>query len=85
MSDWQPIDTAPKDGTSVVLAMYVGQSLQWLTLGSWTTTADWYAKTRMENREKVTGWHGSGGNPLRAPTHWTPLPLPPMAQGVQQP
>ena len=61
--NWQPIETAPKDGTDVILwdpALDVG-----VTIGSWSDykkSGDWW----MEG-EQVTGF----------PSHWMPLPEPP--------
>lgn len=68
MSEWQPIETAPKEGR-MVLAKYVGHhdhptTLWWLTLGQWS----W----------KYGNWN-DGIEPcgLADPTHWMPLPEPP--------
>jgi hypothetical protein len=63
---WQPIETAPKDGTRIVLAKYVGHpdhisSLWWMTLGFWSS--------RWQN------WNdGIEPSGLADPTHWMPLP-----------
>lgn len=62
MSDWQPIEAAPKDGTWVLLyaeeprALIVGP----VAVGS-STGGDWY---------------DSHGYTIR-PTHWQPAPDPP--------
>ena len=62
MSDWQPIETAPRDGTSVLLirakAMDGGRLGHRIGIGSW----------------KQGQWKGDC---TRAPTHWMPLPEPP--------
>lgn len=62
MSDWQDIDSAPRDGTDVLL--WDGQAVE---LGHWLDwddgTGDWV------DRELL---------PLRpTPTDWQPLPPPP--------
>lgn len=69
---WQPIETAPKDGT-------------WVDL--WCGERDGYPAGRFENMSFRGGeWRhpsffshsDSYGTPLAAmPTHWMPLPEPP--------
>jgi hypothetical protein len=63
MSEWQPIETAPKDGTEI---------LAWD--GSVRTTAVWWVPGKQwslvspgEYAEDSEVW----------PTHWMPLPEPP--------
>lgn len=86
---WQPIETAPKDGTLVDL---------WIVGGD--NTVDFYApdakkiKGRPVRHGRVTAlmwmhkppnqpnWYGSHGlgyplSPDVTPTHWRPLPAPP--------
>lgn len=67
MSNWQPIDTAPKDGTPVLL--WVG--------GLWTTGrwSGW-------NWEVLETGIGYESDPVLAddPTHWQPLPLGPNGE-----
>ncbi len=69
---WQPIETAPKDGTRVVVASEVGV---------WVSTYE-------ENVLGQVGWIGSSPNhPLSqpdfkmTPTHWQPLPAAPDTKG----
>ena len=71
MSDWQPIETAPKDGTLVLLFQLVpprmtgaDHDIPHIYISSW--------------------WKGNDLNPpnwkdhfLGQPTHWMPLPKPP--------
>ena len=66
---WRPIETAPKDGTRIVLAKYVGHfdhptALWWMLLGMWST--------------KWSNWN-DGIEPcgLAGPTHWRPILAPP--------
>jgi hypothetical protein len=68
MSEWQPIETAPKDGTTILafFADRVGyvarqdvQAVAWRENDGWASTQ--------------TGWT------LAWPTHWMPLPDPPKA------
>lgn len=71
MSEWQPIETAPKDGTDILLGYY--PTWPGLDLGKGSC--------------EVAFWHGikntwCGRVLLNAdghfsPTHWMPLPPPP--------
>jgi len=68
MSDWQPIETAPKDGTNILLFNRAGN----VAAGLWLSGA------------LGTGWFLRGGNRPDTffnehfgPTHWQPLPEPP--------
>ncbi len=82
MSEWQPISTAPRDGTPVLLG---GRWLPFETLpgGEWCSVValygsmssyaedagDWFAGV-----EQVASWNVAW-------THWMPLPDPPDAGG----
>lgn len=64
VSEWQPIETMPRDGTTVLVAY--GRSLRGqkiVTLGRWWGGKAW-------QRE-------SGRAEYQMPTHWMPLPGPP--------
>lgn len=72
MSEWQPIETAPKDGTQILLRVdsVVHQ-------GEWQGPSDGaiYARTK-----STFNWFSvSCGSSLydAAVTHWMPLPQPP--------
>ncbi len=70
-SKWQPIETAPKDGTRLILwgrEDGVGEPRVWL--GSWSTGC-WYAPSW------VAYEHRSETEYLQ-PTHWMPVPEPPV-------
>jgi hypothetical protein len=69
MSEWQPIKTAPMDGTAILLWPYVhfefwrGKSTGEVTLGFFSEVhQDWYSSELGETF---------------SPTHWMPLPKPP--------
>lgn len=65
MSEWQPIDTAPKDGTPVLL--WPGAEI-WA--GQTTPAVGWWAE--------YFGWIcSSAGASGEVATHWMPLPTPP--------
>ncbi len=68
MGEWQPIETAPTDGTHVLLAYYwAGERRHYIAEG-------WF-----DNRVIIDGWHRHGDSSVRA-THWMPLPAPPASQ-----
>ena len=60
-AQWQPIETAPKDGTKVLL--YKPDDEFWC---SSIATARWWAKE--------SEWLCTGSAYFPAPTHWQPLP-----------
>lgn len=61
MTDWQPIETAPKDGTRVLTAKVGGP----VGMSFWLTSSEkWW-----------DGLSGHSRN--SPPTHWMPLPHPP--------
>lgn len=83
MSEWQPIETAPKDGTEII-AIYCcdyGYQEKPTVYGPWTVSflmgkwmASWGNSTVIESE----GYWGSDYKvPDIDPTHWQPLPPPP--------
>jgi hypothetical protein len=75
--EWLPIDTAPKDGTEVILHFPKYKRPQ---LGRYTIR-ETYEHGKLDDRYE--GWSGSwtaydmGKGP--EPTHWMPLPAKPPA------
>lgn len=70
MSEWQPIETAPKDGSPILIWQPGG-----VTQYTWYTDC-WIC--RWEDRYQC--WTEAGGelySEARSPTHWMPLPDPP--------
>lgn len=72
MSNWQPIDTAPRDGTRILI---------WRpSIGRIDGRAEegWWETQKYHNRPRPywesTGWHGIGFKRNWPPTHWMPLP-----------
>jgi hypothetical protein len=66
--DWKPIETAPRDGTRIVI-----------TDGRWVDISRYVVSERIENGKAVyrhEGWTASmsalGMRP--DPTHWLPMP-----------
>lgn len=66
--DWQPIETAPKDGT-VVLVCGFGPSGYYVTTAQWDGA--WFLFDVAEDRYSAE----SSGH-----SHWMPLPKPPGGQ-----
>ncbi|MET3929522.1 hypothetical protein ABIE51_001409 [Lysobacter sp. OAE881] len=61
---WQPIETAPKDGTTIIIAYSLG--------GQHVETAWWDGEGWAYN------WHEYDGTSyVKDVTHWQPLPAPP--------
>ena len=58
---WQPISTAPRDGTSILIFEAQDGTTGTVRISRW------------RDDTIPTGWTGSD----RAPSHWLPLPLPP--------
>lgn len=68
--NWQPIETAPKDGTQVLVYGNGSYSVAYFYYGEWRDVGDigW------------AGMHGDGNQP----THWAPLFPPDNAQHFYQ-
>lgn len=62
---WQPIETAPKDGTGILLyRRYEGKFLHLVDVGEW-------------QKENEGGPRWAWRYSTWEPTHWMPLPDPP--------
>lgn len=62
---WQPIETAPKDGTPILMRL---EGFEWPDVGAWFDAG---------RNGHDYGWWQSHTMPVR-PTHWQPLPAPPV-------
>lgn len=62
MSEWQPIDTAPKDGTTILAVDGDVIAVVW-----WSVACD-------PAQWRDFGGLGAGGIDPFEPTHWMPLP-----------
>jgi hypothetical protein len=74
MSEWQTIDTAPQDGTDILV--YATELGTGFPLFSVVHFEDWYQP------EWITP---EAGNIDFTPTHWVPLPAPPITNPVSDP
>lgn len=69
---WQPIETAPRDGTEIVM---LDAAVKTATVGYWMSDVDWINAGKLLGAALVApSWF-----PLATPTHWMPLPAPPEA------
>ena len=70
MTEWQPIETAPKDGTRLLLKFdppFHDVTEIGVAVGCWTGNSDhWWLSCI---------WASSGAH--RPPTYWAPIPQPP--------
>lgn len=80
--EWRPIETAPKDGTSVLL-FTTDQTTRkpWVVLVRWTCAAHGFSSKPHQLHDKAECeycWVGEMGSRYKANfTHWQPLPPPP--------
>lgn len=77
MGNWQPIETAPKDGTLIDLWAYCENHNDWERRANcrWETMADFLGN-------EFDGWYGLNNGRWWScnfvnPTHWMPIPDPP--------
>lgn len=69
MSAWQPIETAPKDGTRILIFVPDDDD------------GDCFKVAYYGGHPKQRGWLARGfWGADDVPSHWQPLPLPPEAQ-----
>lgn len=77
--EWQPIETAPKDGTDV-LVMYMHIETQIVHNAFWLDNENF--------PEQLSGWWSYDKSEVgrvllddwMTPTHWMPLPTPPAKE-----
>lgn len=73
MSDWRTIETAPKDGTAV--AIWCPMQADRHHAGMSAARIAFFS---------VSGWLSLPGWWRSTPTHWMPLPDPPVAAPVRE-
>lgn len=70
MGEWQPIETAPKDGIEVLLwCPAEGTQPGYHDIGFWDPGST----------DRVEAWRDAVGMCVGDPTHWQPLPEPPQS------
>ena len=87
---WQPIETAPRDGTEILAVSEPGGTgvilVRWIALQDFIATGeaeDFLAQGMSEKDIEEPDWffadfaHGDRLSPDCYPTHWMPLPEPP--------
>jgi len=76
---WEPIETAPKDGTRILTYRPEGHDWSKVGIGDWDD--DKYAKKPRpywsDQNERILGVLWCRKN---QPTHWMPLPNPPVKE-----
>ena len=75
MNEWQPIETAPKDGTKVLLFVDTGYEAR-IHPGKWND--DRYAKRPRPYWDYL--YFQTMDSRDHQPTHWMPLPAPPKGE-----
>ena len=68
MTDWKPIETAPKDGTEILVCGFASR-------GYYVTTAKWHGEWMLFNADDDAHTVESFDH-----THWMPLPSPPKEE-----
>ena len=68
MTEWQPIATAPKDGSVILLtAGYKATGGGWISMGAWMK------RLHADGHD----WHNIAGIYVIHPSYWMSLPEPP--------
>lgn len=73
-SDWRPIETAPRDGTCVLLL--ITNSKRRISTGRWDSQ-EYHKKPRPFWHVDMWSFGGPETHRGVQPTHWQPLPGPP--------
>lgn len=72
MSDWQPIETAPKDGTCI-LVWSAEPGYECVELVSWAEDEPFGTAKTWATQSEGPGY----SHEVESVTHWMPLPAPP--------
>lgn len=74
MADWQPIETAPK---KTLILIYLRGEIYIGSLSPWRDQSYPELWQTQWGEALVRPWKYEDGGPM--PTHWMPLPTPPMS------
>lgn len=82
---WRPIETAPKDGTSVLLLGWPGQE-HGVCVGYWEPHFDYNEWTQESTDSSCWTYDDYDQDPIEdwQPTHWMPLPAKPESAQQEQ-
>jgi hypothetical protein len=78
MSDWQPIETAPKDGTYILLFVRTSWGGPEIHKACWEDNT-YDVKCEAWCIANSTDRDYNTSDEVECPTHWMPLPAPPEA------
>lgn len=84
MSEWMPIETAPKDGTWILLTGgdiwkgWDGDTQPDAVVGQYTESRNF---SPSEGHWQFAWYDGGFYGEYIDPTHWMPLPAPPLPEG----
>ena len=73
MTEWKPIETAPKDGTKILICVWDIGGYWDMEVSQWLKNVSY--KDEFGKNKKYTGFAPDVG--IGGPTHWMPLPAPP--------
>lgn len=78
MSDWQPIETAPKDGSYITAGSFgPSDELKWVKHSRWITAEECASDYGGGPEDYRDGWtDGDDEDEECFPTHWSPLEPP---------
>lgn len=81
MTEWMPIESAPRDGTKILAHCQPrhidsGNPMGWDYVG-----VIWWRKDKFQ--DSIWPWRHSLNDSAAEPTHWMPLPEPPSANAEQ--
>lgn len=89
MSEWKPIETAPKDGTPLLLWLAIEPDRNYLVIGLCENHAigfwqhqRWCSIEVIDDGTmggEMTGWMSDWCSLVLEPTHWMPLPKAPTS------
>lgn len=87
-ASWLPIETAPKDGTDIIIG-FDSASVWIVHVAWWRELEDWMRDDSQWSEEDVGWWsytnHSVTQEKLeghRTPTHWMPLPSLPNVESI---